>query len=274
MSKKSKRWTIREDSFIREHYIDAKPLDRYSMRWLTERLNSVFGKNRTQDAVRNRAHILRREKQQQGTVARRRQWFEGARFGFYDIETIAGFAANYGAMASWAIYLPKGPVFIDDHGRVQVDLDGEVKWDGWKRNEAINPKKFDKRIVKSLLKVIWEDVDVLVGYYSSRFDDRYIRTRAGYWGIPFPQYQEKYAYDVWKNIRATHKLGRNTLAQATALYGIEGKNHVIADVWNAARVGDPSAMEYVIDHNVEDVKILAELFNMTNGARPLSRTSL
>jgi DNA polymerase elongation subunit (family B) len=249
-------------------------MDRYSMTRLTSLLNEIYENDRSQDAVRNRAHILRREKQQQGTVSRRNQWFDGARFGFYDIETVAGFQANYGAMCSWAIYIPKKGAEVLPDGRVQVDLDGEVKWDAWKRSEAINPDKFDKRIVKSLVKCIRNDVDVLVGYYSSRFDDRYIRTRAGYWGIPFFQYQEKYAYDVWKNIRATHKLGRNTLAQATELYGIEGKNHVIASVWNAARVGDPEAMEYVIDHNIEDVKILAELFNKTNGSRPLSRTSL
>jgi DNA polymerase elongation subunit (family B) len=272
MSKKNKKWTAKEDNFIRSRYIDARPLDRYGMTDLTEALNKWYGNDRSQDAVRNRAHILRREKQQQGTVARRQQWFEGARFGFYDIETVSGFAANYGAMCSWAIYI--APVEVLENGKVEASMNGYIKWDAWKRSEAINPKKFDKRIVKSLVKCIWDEVDVLVGYYSSRFDDRYIRTRAGYWGIPFPQYQEKYAYDVWKNIRATHKLGRNTLAQATALYGIEGKNHVIADVWNAARVGDPEAMEYVIEHNVEDVKILAELFNKTNGARPLSRTSL
>ena len=271
---RQKKWTDKEDSFIRRRFIDARPIDRPSIPRLTELLEKWYKNGRTQDAVRNRAHILRREKQQQGTVARRQQWFEGARFGFYDIETVSGFAANYGAMSSWAIYIPERGVEVLEDGRLMVDMDGEVRYDAWKRSEAINPKKFDKRIVKSLVRTIWDDVDVLVGYYSSRFDDRYIRTRAGYWGIPFPQYQQKYAYDVWKNIRATHKLGRNTLEQATQLYGIEGKNHVIADVWNAARVGDPEAMKYVVEHNIEDVKILAQLFNLTNGSRPLSRTSL
>jgi uncharacterized protein YprB with RNaseH-like and TPR domain len=42
--------------------------------------------------------------------------------------------------------------------------------------------------------------------------------------------------------------------------GIEGKDHVLGETWGRARVGDPEALEYVVNHNVEDVVILEELY--------------
>lgn len=272
MPKKKSKWSDYEDTMITDLYLKAPPSKRVSLRELKAEFHWM-GYNRTQDAIRSRAHILRRELQREGTQSRQAAWFEGARFGFYDIET-TNFQANFGHMLSWAVFLPDGTARMDERGRIQVPLTGKVKWDAITRKQAIDYSKFDKAIVQSCVDMIYKDVDILVGYYSDRFDNPFVRTRADYWGIDFPLYQEKYTYDVWRTVRMIYKLGRNTLDQATELLGIEGKTHVKPGIWAKAKVGDPEAMEYVVDHNKEDVKILAELFNKVSGYRPLHRKSL
>jgi hypothetical protein len=86
---------------------------------------------------------------------------------------------------------------------------------------------------------------------------------------------------MWFVVRSLYSLSRNTLQQACALFGIDGKTHVDYDLWDRARLGDPDAMAYVDDHCVADVEIcvadveiLARLHERISGYRPLTRRSL
>jgi uncharacterized protein YprB with RNaseH-like and TPR domain len=271
MPKKNKRWTHNEDRTIIEQYISAPKTRRCSLAELTSTLNWIHDKGRTQDAVRSRAHTLRRQVQAEGTRGRQKLWFDGAKVGYFDIETY-GFKANFGLMLSWAMFVPK-EVRVQDDGSLKISKKGKTYHDFMKRNEAIDYKKLDKRITGSLLDAI-NEVDIVVGYYSTRFDVPFTRTRAAKWEVPFPKYQDKYHADMWFVVRSLYSLSRNTLQQACALFGIDGKTHVDYDLWDRARLGDPDAMAYVDDHCVADVEILARLHEKISGYRPLTRRSL
>jgi uncharacterized protein YprB with RNaseH-like and TPR domain len=202
--------------------------------------------------------------------------------GYLDIET-TNFQANFGFMLSWAMYIPDKPLtYITAPGITPVTYEledivtanpGTTKWDVIKRREAINWKKQDYRICKSLMKALRE-VDLVVTYYGTKFDVPYMRSRALYHRLDFPKYQEVLHLDMYYRVKALLKLGRNTLDQATEFFGIEGKTHVKPTLWNRARVGDKEALEYVLDHNIEDVKILAVLHSHLAGFRNITRRSL
>lgn len=267
---KNKRWTDDEDFMILDRYVRAPKRKRLSLAQLTV-LFHIEGYNRTQDAIRSRAHFLRRMVQQEGTRERQEQWFDGATFGFLDIETY-GFKANFGLMLSWAMFVPD-EVRVRDDGTMDVAPSGKTYFDAMSRKEAINYKKLDKRITGTVLDAI-EDVDIVVGYYSTKFDIPFIRTRAAMWDYPRILYQDKYHYDMWFTVRSLYKLTRNSLEQACAMVGIEGKTHVDYALWDRARLGDGKAMQYILEHNIADVEILAELYNRISGQRPLPRRSL
>ncbi len=282
---KNKRWSNVEDELIYTNYLNSRKFFNVSL----VDLKKMFDKGgflRSQDAIRNRAYLLRRDKLVAG-YHRRQAWHEGARWGYYDIET-TGFKANFGHMLSWAMYVPEKPgtyeatrlsplVYDLGNGYGEADAHstekGNVYFDVITRAEAINPQKFDKRITASLMKA-FQHVDILVGYYSTRFDVPFTRSRVLANGQRFPLYQEKMHVDLYYSVRHLLALGRNTLDQATKFFGIEGKNHVQGHIWNAARVGDQEALRYVLDHNVEDVQILAELHNKIAGFRNVTRRSL
>jgi DNA polymerase elongation subunit (family B) len=272
---------------VKDFYLS--PPNRYapvlSIPELTEKLKE-YGFSRTQDATRNRIYILRR-KYWMGAHQRRQSWLTGARFGYMDIETVSGFAANFGNMVSWAMYIPNESYeynarWLDNEstkyqerpmGVEDVEKEGRVVHAAIKRTEAIDWKKFDKRITRDFIRAL-DEVDIVVTYWGTGFDVKYLRSRALYWGLRFPKYQEKLHLDLYYLNKNLTKMGRNSLEQITQFLGIEGKNHVRADMWNRARVGDPEAMEYVVNHNIEDVKILALLHNRLSGFRIVPKRSL
>jgi DNA polymerase elongation subunit (family B) len=290
MPKKNKKWTPQEDMIIHDYYLD--PISRYgtnqiSIASLVEKLAKYQpGKDRTQDAVRNRIYTLRRRYWMQRNL-KRNEWMTGLRLGYLDIEVVGGFAANYGHMVSWAMFVPDNTYewnmnFIDKQSNTyettpivpeDVTEHGKVYYDMWSRKDAINWKVFDKNVTASLVKAL-DDVDLVVTYYGTKFDVPYVRTRSLYHNIRFPKYQEKLHLDLYYTVRSLLKLGRNSLDQATRFFGIEGKNHVDAEMWMRARVGEEEGMEYVINHNIEDVKILAALHNRLGGYRQITRRSL
>jgi uncharacterized protein YprB with RNaseH-like and TPR domain len=55
------------------------------------------------------------------------------------------------------------------------------------------------------------------------------------------------------------RLGRSSLDSACAALGIKGKNHIKGNFWMKAKVGDPQALAYVLDHNKKDCQILEKL---------------
>lgn len=162
--------------------------------------------------------------------------------GFLDIET-SSLKANAGFILTWALKDRGGKIA---HSRITKD---EI-WEG----------EFDKRLCDELIKELHK-YDIISTYYGTGFDVPFARTRCIYWGLDFPSYGSIYHFDLLYRVRRLLKLHRNSLEAATRFFEIEGKNHVHMGDWQKAAYGDKKALDYVMDHNIEDVKILERLFD-------------
>lgn len=185
--------------------------------------------NRTADALRNRMNYLRNldhaETEKQEII------------GVLDIET-SNFKADIGWMISWAIYYPH---------------EDRTEYDIIKKREISNYTT-DKRIMKSLIKEL-ENVDVLITYNGKQFDLAFARTRAIMNGLDFPIYGSKRHKDCYHMVRGKVATHRKSLKAITEMLGVEGKTPVPIAVWRLAALGHPESLEYVLEHNLADVKI-------------------
>jgi len=171
-------------------------------------------------------------------------WLDELRIGFFDIEA-SNLKANIGNMISWAIK----PLGSDD-----------ITFKAWTRREAITWDIMDRRIMRDLIKEL-ENYDMIMTYYGTGFDNKFIRTRAMILGLPgFPEWGQLLHHDVYYDVRGNMSLYSGRLAVATQALGIEGKTPLPAEIWGPARLGYPDSMEWIEEHNIEDVKILEELW--------------
>ena len=174
----------------------------------------------------------------------RHEWLEEERIGFLEIEK-RHLKASIGTMISWAMK-PMG---------------GDVRFECWNRKEATSINKMDRRIMKLLIEDL-KKYDLIVTYYGTGFDLKFMRTRAMILELPdFPEFGQLKHFDLYYAVRNKMALHSNRLAVATQTLGIEGKTPLPPSIWGAARLGDKKALEEIKTHNIEDVKILEELYH-------------
>jgi len=92
--------------------------------------------------------------------------------------------------------------------------------------------------------------------------------------LEFPTHGEIYHFDLYYTVRNKFKLHRNSLANATAFFGIEGKTHLKPREWMLVRIADPTIMSVIKEHNVEDVIILEKLHERVGSFRKWTRRSI
>jgi len=176
------------------------------------------------------------------------------RIGFFDIE-VDDLKPDRGMVLTWAIKERNGNVITSYITRQEI-FDGV----------------FDKRVVQEFVDAI-SKFDILVGYYSSRFDINFMRARAMYHNIEFPSMSyckdEKGEYklkpeiihwDIYYIVRNKLGLSRNSLANSTQFLGIPGKTPIDFSYWMKARFGDKKCIEIVLEHNIADVEITEKLW--------------
>lgn len=201
----------------------------------------------SQDAIRQRYFVLTRDEP---------HWTEAENVAFFDLET-SHLKANIGILLSWAFKLRDGGVVYDVI--TKKDITSGV---------------MDKRIVKSFLAAI-QPLDVLVGYYSTKFDVPFIRTRALMLGIPFPTFGQKFHHDVYYTAKWKLDLHSNRLDVVGAALGCNSKKTFLdISIWQKAQYGDRKCLDYVLEHNKADVKLLEEVFEKMVPFIKMQRRSL
>ncbi len=166
------------------------------------------------------------------------------RIGFLDIET-SNLDADFGIIISYCIKV-KGENKI---------YQGVINKDDLKRNEI------DKRIVKKLVNDL-NNFDTIVGFYSTRFDLPYIRTRALVCKIPFPNYgtiKHKDIYYISRNKLKLHSNRQESVCRT--ILGTTEKTHLISKYWIGALRGDEQSLRYILDHNKKDVFDLERIYD-------------
>ncbi len=221
-------WTPQEEDRLRE-LVHGKASTPYV------KIASIM--NRTTDSIRNKVFTLKKEG--------RHEWLKEERIGFLDLEA-SNLKANIGNLISWAIK----PLGVK-----------KVAFDCWTREEAIDWDKMDRRIMGTLIEEL-KNYDLIVTYYGTGFDIKFMRTRAMILGLTgFPEFGKLKHFDVYYAVRNKMCLYSNRLAVATQALGIEGKTPLPATIWGPARLGYKKALKDIKVHNVEDVKILEDLYN-------------
>jgi len=166
------------------------------------------------------------------------------KIGIFDIET-TGLPANWSIMAAWCML---------DHET------GEITSDTITRGEMRN--RTDRRLIKSACKEI-KKYDRVIGWYSSRFDIPYVRTKALYHDIPFPAYKDLYHTDLLYAARQKFRLSSNRLEAVCQYFEIPAKGHKMTPkLNNELQAGKQEAINDVLEHCKEDVWSTNEVFKM------------
>lgn len=158
------------------------------------------------------------------------------KIGFLDIEA-SGLKANFGIMLSYC---------IKPQGKKKILFD------------IINAKDMrrgtlDKRIVKKCVEDM-SNFHRLVTHYGTRFDVPFLRTRALYWDLDFPEYGEIMHTDIYYYARRLLCLSSNrqgTIAETILHEDI--KTRISPKYWIQALQGEKKALDYILDHNKRDV---------------------
>jgi uncharacterized protein YprB with RNaseH-like and TPR domain len=161
------------------------------------------------------------------------------RMGHLDIEA-SQLKADFGHIYSWAIKSHKEHQIFSDVLKVR-SLDEE------------------KRVVQSLLRTM-RSFNILTTYNGTRFDIPFIRTRAMYHGLQFPEFGTIFHRDIYYVARGRLLTHNRKLETVARFLGIHGKTPLDPAIWVAASFGDKKAISYIFNHNLEDVKVLEKVY--------------
>lgn len=180
------------------------------------------------------------------------------RVGFLDIET-SNLKASFGYVISYCIKELDGPI-----------LEGCV------RPEDIWSGDFDR----ALLTQFNRDVEKFhrIGVYwgrDRRHDLPFLRTRALKLGLDFPLYRSAYVIDLYDWAKNKLSLHSYKLAVVCQELSIPAKGHVLdGGIWVAAMAGRQDALDYILEHNREDVRSTEEVFKRLEPFMANRKTSI
>ena len=179
------------------------------------------------------------------------------KIGYLDIET-SGLTANFDIMISYAI-LVRNTQTEQTETRYGVINKKDVEFAMKKRDADL----IDKRILELLLDDI-SDIDCLIGHWfigKHRHDIPFVRTRCAINKVSgFPHHRMVRYGDTQKWGSLIHRLSSNGLAVIADAYGVSTKKTPVKSKdWKLACLGDKKALEYILDHNIKDVKMTAKI---------------
>uniref|UniRef100_A0A6M3KEA0 Putative RNase_H superfamily protein n=1 Tax=viral metagenome TaxID=1070528 RepID=A0A6M3KEA0_9ZZZZ len=176
--------------------------------------------------------------------------------GFLDIET-TNLKADFGIILSYAIADDKSDKIYNrciTKNDLKTCLDAKVV-----ASCVADMRKFDR----------------VIGFYSTKFDIPFIRTRAIALGLDFPEYGELIHNDLYYAIRNKLCISSNRLENACrVVLGATEKTRIDADHWIKALMGDEKAIAYIVDHNIKDVRETKKLYHRMENFRSKTDTSV
>jgi uncharacterized protein YprB with RNaseH-like and TPR domain len=184
------------------------------------------------------------------------------RIGYFDLEC-SNLKADFGIILCYC---------IKDSKTGKIDQDVITLSD----IQSATPGSEDKRLIRSFVQAI-RKYDRLVGFYSSRFDGPFVRTRALMTGVPFPHYGEVLHTDVYDIARSKICLSSRRLENCCRnLLGKTNKTRIENAFWRGGVRGDEKSLQYVLDHCQKDVIDLERLYLLIRDFAkvPATRTSL
>jgi len=116
----------------------------------------------------------------------------------------------------------------------------------------------DYYIVKAAGEVL-SAADMWITWYGSRFDVPYIQSRLVYHKLPIlPPVPH---VDGWRIAKYKMRLNSNRLASVTGFLELEEKTPLTGPIWIRAAAGHKPSVKYVVDHCLQDVRVLEQVYN-------------
>lgn len=166
--------------------------------------------------------------------------------GTFDIET-SNLSADFGIILCGVV---KGSGKRDKPLIIRGD-----SFPAWKHRRSC-----DRETVRRLRDAI-DEFDVVVAHNGLKFDLPFIRTRLARWNLrPLP---EKKIVDPLQLARNKLKMSWNSLDRLAEFLNVNSKSEVKGDYWiRAVMDGDRKAMNYIVDHCVQDVLTLERVVDL------------
>lgn len=121
----------------------------------------------------------------------------------------------------------------------------------------------DRPVIKAILAEL-EKYDIVAAHNGLRYDFPFLRTRMARWKMQ-PLKQVK-MIDPVQIARNKLKMSSNSLDRITAFLGCNSKSLVDGEQWLRASLdGSVKAMNFIVKHCVEDVKMLEEVVRAVKG---------
>lgn len=134
-------------------------------------------------------------------------------------------------------------------------FDSEIMSDSLTPSEAI--RQDDRRIVKNIWKLL-DEADIIIAHNARGFDVGKLNTRFLYYGMNPPSHYQ--VIDTLSVLRKYFKISSSSLDYATQFLGLSPKGHPSFGLWKRCYVGDPDALQSMVEYNKNDVEILEELY--------------
>ena len=166
--------------------------------------------------------------------------------GFLDIES-SHLKASFGYVFSYAIKT-----------RGEDEILGRIL-----TKKEILSGDFDKHLLKEFNKDV-KKYSRLVVYWGKdrRHDLPFLRTRALKHRLDFPLYKDIYVTDAYDMAKSKMSLHSYRLQTVCGFLGIPSKSHPLdGDTWLNAGIGNKDALDYMWEHNKEDVICLEPAYD-------------
>jgi len=179
--------------------------------------------------------------------------YEIETIGYLDIET-SGLTADFDIMLTWA-----NCVRDVKSGKTKIEYDFLVQKDFDLAKKKKNADLIDKGIVGTCLDSL-NQCDLLVGHWfigKYRHDIPFIRTRAVINKVKgFPHHKQIKYGDTQKWASLLYRNHNNSLDTTSRMFGLATKKTIIEPrIWKNACIGIPEDIQYILKHNILDVKI-------------------
>jgi len=189
------------------------------------------------------------------------------RIGFLDIES-TNLKAIFGYVISWAIKEKDGPLYHACVTKEEIQRESSTSLE--------TPVRIDHRILREFYKTIIKFDKVCVYWGKNRRHDiPFLRHRCLKAGVPFPLYQEVLCLDVYDWTRNFLSMHSYRLAAVCQEFEIPAKQHPLTGrIWIKANAGNKKALDFILEHNDEDVVCLEPLYDLLEPFARRQRTSI
>jgi uncharacterized protein YprB with RNaseH-like and TPR domain len=126
----------------------------------------------------------------------------------------------------------------------------------WNTNRAD-----DRQIVIDIAEELQKHA-IIITHYGDRFDIPYMRAKMVRWGLP--PLPSMFGVDSWKIAKANFQVSSRRLKNLAQFFQVGEKEGVEGGLWmEAAYNGSKEAMDEIVEHNVQDCRILEKLAALT-----------